>query len=149
MISVFRNIIYLAVLVALLPGCASITNYANIDPVFPELNQVHPNRPDQIDSRQPTFSWVSTKTGANTYDLIIYSGIQTGLIVTFGQEIYYKEGIQGTSHTIDISLEPESLYVWGVRESSGETKGVWSQFKYYHPYNQSKGWNLWWPFRTP
>jgi hypothetical protein len=128
-----------------------------------------------VDSLHPTLVWKSAGDNQTTYDLVIYTGILTGTIdeaavgqgKTFtltqgltkaekqrsgiferGKQVYYHEGIEGTSHRVEEPLLPDSVYVWSVRTRTGTNVSEWST------YNYQRGWalklqNMWWPFRTP
>ncbi len=153
MITQLRKIMLTIIIFAFLSGCVFITNRAGFKAVSPALDPISPFKgPAKVDSTQPTFSWKGPETSPGTYDLILYKGIHGGRpsinLYSPGEEVYYKEGIEGPSHMVEIILDPQTIYVWAVRERTGETKGRWSLFNYW-AIDGSGGKNLWWAFITP
>ena len=121
----------MAVLLALslLAGC---TSFAGVKPLFPEVG--NPNFPAAIDTLRPTFEWQAV-AGAQSYDLIVYEGIKEesfweGTKRAVGREVYYREALPTTRHTIEQDLAPGTEYYWSVRVRKGGEVSEWSVYDY-------------------
>ncbi len=81
------------------------------------------------------------------------SGVTTTARWLMGREsaCTYREGIEGTSHHLEQSLLPSTVYVWLVRTRNGAAVGPWSTYNFHEfdPSGSEWGKNLWWPFITP
>ncbi len=68
-----------------------------------------------------------------------------------GTLAYYREGIAGTSHHVEVSLDPGRKYYWFVRARRANLVGPWSRFGYFLFFGV--GWmsasNQPYRFRTP
>lgn len=110
----------------------------------------------RLESLQPTLEWKPFVQREATYDLIIYTAIVVADFYTKGKEVYYRENISGTRHTVEQSLMPDVVYVWSVRTRLGTNISAWSTYSYKTGYrtvlpleDAYEGKNLWWRFRTP
>jgi hypothetical protein len=120
-----------------------------------------------VDSLQPTLKWKSTDSNTTKYDLIVYRATMRAVKETLipsgrepvyyvpGEEVYYREGIEGNSHRIEQPLLPAMIYVWSVRTRDGSNVGPWSTYSFHSHIialggsAKTGGNSLWWPFRTP
>lgn len=134
----------------MLISCSSIKYHSGLEPVSPPVS-VHTIK--KVDSLQPTLVWKDTTSGAESYDLIIYTGILIRLRLKRGVRIYYREGIKGTSHKVEQTLEPKSYYVWSVRMRTGTEVGQWATYDWkklmFGVPTGHWGKNTWWQFWTP
>lgn len=113
-------------------GITGWTSFAGVKPVFPEVG--NPNFPTAIDTLRPTFEW-QAKPGAGSYDLIVYEGIKEesfweGTKRAVGREVYYREALLSTRHTIEQDLAPGTEYYWSVRIRRGDEVSDWSVYDY-------------------
>ncbi|MBM3302234.1 MAG: hypothetical protein FJY85_20065 [Deltaproteobacteria bacterium] len=136
--------------------------HGGLEPVYPAVVFHRPWIASPVDSLQPTLSWKGPASGAESYDLIVYSGVRRESRTSFfyipGLEVYYREAIKGTSHRLEQALQPGAVYVWAVRTRTGTQTGRWSTYDYQKgdilsppimDLADEKGRNLWWRFRTP
>ncbi len=98
--------------------------------------------PRFVDSLQPTLSWKTEGLPTDSkFDLIIYSAINNNsrslggqycylIHLNKGVEIYYREGLDGSSHKVEMKLEPKTIYFWSVRTRKGSETAPWSTFDY-------------------
>jgi len=113
-------------------GLAGCTSFAGVKPLSPEVG--NPNFPAAIDTLRPTFQW-QPAPGADSYDLIVYEGIKEesfweGTKRAVGREVYYREAVPTTRHTIEQDLAPGTEYYWSVRVRKGEVVSEWSVYDY-------------------
>jgi hypothetical protein len=115
-----------------------------------------------VDGLRPTFSWTPADSGSTKYDLEVCVGVpkvakslsgynNNAVAYGPGERVYYREGIEGTSHHLEQSLSPSTVYVWSVRTRNGDAVGPWSTYNF-HEFDlvaEESGKNLWWPFITP
>jgi hypothetical protein len=88
-----------------------------------------------VNSLQPALKWEGG-TVSNKHDLAIWNSflIDSGSGKPIPQRrkiIYEKTGLSGTSHKVEIVLEPNSTYFWSVRETGSETWTTESVFGLY------------------
>lgn len=157
--TVLRSLVPTTILVSLLSSCAP--EYHGVRPMSPLPPSHLGSDPRTVDSLQPTLSWRTVRSDNGTkYDLIIYAGVKKDLDLLSayylrGEEVYYREGIEGGSHRIEQPLKSSTVYVWGIRTHSGAHVGPWSTYYCqvaYIPIKYVFGrWfdGLWWAFRTP
>jgi len=93
--------------------------------IYPPPKAMHDPR-WRTDSLQPTLRWEPFQGNDVTYDLIIWRaiGIYKGGIQPT-ELVYNRTGLSEASHTIEIPLQPDTLYLWTVRArytSAGTTK---------------------------
>lgn len=145
-----RTVCILTICLLLLIGC---TSFSGIKPYYPKVGD--PNYPTKVDSLQPTFKWKSSP-GAEAYDFIIYECIVTKDIWettmrTVGREVYYREGLKETQHSIEEPLKPKCEYYWSVRIRQGQKVSDWSLYNYYLYMGVAdvSGNNLPFSFQTP
>lgn len=159
------SLVLTAIFVLLLSSCA--VQYHGVHPVSPtpptQFGAGPLMGPDTVDSLQPTLSWKPVGSYETKYDLIVYTGVvkplgplgMSGQYYVRGQEVYYREGIEGGSHHIEQPLESRTVYVWSIRTRSGPNVGPWSTYDFQRGYlpvkglAQVEGANLWWSFKTP
>lgn len=103
----------------------SCSTFRNIKPAGEKVNY-------KVDSLQPTLEWESFP-GADSYDLIIYNGYFIQDSNGFpeervGKEIYFRKGLKGTSHKVEIVLQPSSKYYWTIRARQGNKVTIWSKY---------------------
>ena len=151
----------------LLPACVGFNQYKGIEPLSP-LPPSHlartqdalgrlkaPTGVPEVESLQPTFSWTAAGSGITKYDLAVCVGVRniSGVAYGPGAQVYYREGIEGTSHRLEQLLSPATVYVWSVRTRSGNVAGPWSTYNFTEFILVGGGYvsgeNLWWPFITP
>ena len=108
----------------------------------------------KADSLRPALVWKAPPGTSGIYDVIIYSGVRKqggGTHQSFyvpGKELYFREGVSGTSHKVETPLPPETVCVWAVRVRDGGTIGPWS--KYSGGFGSAeKNKDVWWRFETP
>jgi len=114
----------------LLAGC---TSFHGVKPLYPEVG--NPRFPTETESLRPTFRWEASAYPDATYDFIVYEGVRIesfmeGVKRSVGKEIYYRQGLTGTEHTIEETLKPDSDYYWSVRVRRGETVSEWALYDY-------------------
>jgi len=80
------------------------------------------------ESRHPTLRWEARAGDGTTYDLRLWRGepnvpgyayelrMWRGERNIPGELIYARDALAGTSHTVEIELEPATLYFWTLRE---------------------------------
>ena len=118
-----------ALILVAIAGC---TQFSGVKPVYPSVG--NPHSPPVVDSLQPTLSWEPMR-GVTSYDLIIYQGVKTesfarGTKRSVGPEVYYRQGLTGTSHKVEITLKPSQEYYWSVRGRDGNKVTRWSLYDY-------------------
>jgi len=99
----------------LLPGCLVIKSYPQLKPVDPPVT--YTLAPETVNSLAPTFKWSPYTEPGTTYDFVICNvGASGGRnLWRQGNIVYYKEALNGTEHTIEYSLTPDTIYLWSVR----------------------------------
>jgi hypothetical protein len=156
--AVLRLLVPTTVLVSLLSSCSP--EYHGVHPTSPLPPSQLGSDPRTVDSLRPTLCWRTGSDKGTRYDLILYAGIRKELDLFSayymrGEEVYYREGIEGGSHRIERPLKSNTVYVWGVRTRSGTNVGPWSTYYCQTGYVPIKyvgsRWadGLWWAFRTP
>ena len=133
--SLYRNLV-LVIIVIFLGGCTTSTFYG-LKPIYPSTGL--PTNFKGVDSLQPELQWQSASGQNLQYDLIIWETTWGGVIsskvgkplyLQKGRVVYYKESIQGNSHKIDVTLEPDTYYFWSVRTRTENTLSDWSTYEY-------------------
>ena len=144
----------LPILIPLILASCSHTLHG-LEVVSPPVDYISPWLVEKVDSLHPTLAWKGTTSDVESYDLIVYSGVyilRSGVTPHYerGVKVYYREGIMGTSHQIEESLEPDTVYLWSVRTRMGSNLGDWSTYDFTRfmdpPVTMT---NQWWRFRTP
>jgi hypothetical protein len=80
-----------------------------------------------IGTLQPTLAWTPPTKSRVTYDLIICLGVDKGHGLWIpGKTVYYRQGIQTTTHTVGQPLSPGTVYVWSVRTRSEKGTSDWA-----------------------
>ena len=146
-----RAIIVLSLL--FLTACGH--SYKGVAPVKPEISGrlgriLLP--PNKVESLQPTLEWTPGPDAGVTYDVIIYAGVAQNDYWVAGKQVYLREGLTTTKHTVDQALSPDTTYVWSVRTVSNGKRSAWSQYS-----DQAGSGMLWgserhnfmWTFKTP
>jgi hypothetical protein len=149
-----RSIALLVSAMALLTSCKTVVHEGGLQPVSPKVTLWAANAAHRAESLQPTLIWEDPSGTGGIYDVIIYSGVrkeQGGNSQSYyvpGKELYFREGVSGTSHKVETPLPPKTICVWAVRVRDGGTTGPWSKY--------SGGWgaaaknkDVWWRFETP
>lgn len=123
--------VFLSGIALAMPSCATIS-YTGLKPIYPEATPlIEGYRPQTVRSLQPTLEWEPKATKDITYDVIIWEGVKSerGWVWGLpGKEVYYTQGIQNSTHTVGINLEPKTLYYWSVRTRTGEKVSQWSRY---------------------
>lgn len=142
----------------MLAACA-VQHGGGFKPLSPSVVLTQPQSASKAESLQPALSWEGPAPSSDFYDLIVYTGIQKAVGFSWfyvpGREVYYREGISGTSHRLEQALQPDTVYVWGVRNRGGTNPGPWSTYSFQAGYipvkglAEKEGKNLWWRFKTP
>ena len=129
--------VMLSLLTMLCAGCTS-QSHDGLRPVYPELTRrtlLSQNGADipRVDSLSPTFRWTGLSPDI-TYDFAIWDAIRSHrprfaetsrLYYTPGVQIYYRKGLEETSHRPDIRLRPLKQYYWSVKVSGED---AWTTF---------------------
>jgi hypothetical protein len=116
-----------------------------------------------VDTLQPALVWKPAESETTKYDLAVCVGIgrlvsPAATVVAFnpGKRVYYREGIEGSSHHVEDPLANNTVYVWSVRTRNGTEVGPWSTYDFHSVASfplagtsMEAGNNLWWPFKTP
>ncbi len=178
------SILTTAMIALLLSGCAIHHRHYNaVEPVSPlppatfdatvqgdALGRLSPakSRMPIVDNLQPTLSWKSGDSDTMKYDLMVCVGVPKDVRATVnfvrvhgilfyapGEQVYYREAIEGNSHRIEQPLQPGTVYVWSVRTRNGSNVGPWSTYNFQKvagvpgTSETSSAKALWWPFITP
>lgn len=98
-----------------LGGCM-VHNYGPIEPINPKETGFITHT--AVDSLQPTLQW-SDKNGSTTttYMLGVWKAIavNNNADLVPGEQVYLKDNIVGTSHTLEKPLAPRTIYFWSVK----------------------------------
>lgn len=116
---------------ALMTGCVAFDVIKPIDPSVGNPNKV----PARVASLQPDLAWECSPDTAAVYDLIIYECLKEesfwkGVKRTIGDQVYYREGIRGNTHKIEMALKPRQEYYWSVRVRNVNQISEWSRYDY-------------------
>lgn len=95
-------------------GCTSIQG---VHPVYPGAGQV-------VSDLQPVLKWQAAKDSDVTYDLALSMKGGSG---DSSQREYYREGLTGTSHKVEVPLKPGALYTWTLRTRKDKEVGDWNK----------------------
>ena len=133
---------------------------------------VKPTSPDRlqdvvVESTAPNLRWVPSSDPSVKYDVAIYEAYDStwhkiNLDLLTGKESWrrgrlmiYAQGLTTPTFKPDVSLQPETTYLWSVRLRRGDTVSTWSQAKrtLVHPgafwYFLVEQWEMWFNFTTP
>jgi hypothetical protein len=106
-------------------------SFTEAKPVYPDVG--NPYFPTVVDSLKPTFQW-QARPDALSYDLIVYDAIKTKMLFganwSVGREVYYREALQGSTHTMVEALKPDTRYYWSVRVRRQMAVLPWSRYNY-------------------
>ncbi|MCG6862634.1 MAG: fibronectin type III domain-containing protein [Chromatiaceae bacterium] len=83
------------------------------------LGVVQPEHEATVSSLQPTLQWKAVEGPGVTYDVVIYES--DGMTPA-----YYREGLPGTTHTVEEDLKPGTLYRWSVRSRQDGKVAEWT-----------------------
>ena len=121
-------------------GCVSLTQSYSTEakPIYPEVGRAPAKRYPVIDTLQPDLHWTDVKSEGRTYDVCIWvakshddnSGSLgvPGVQKSWGDQVYYAEGIKENHHKINIQLKSNTCYHWSVRIHNGSNVSDWSSF---------------------
>ncbi len=145
-------------LLVLAAACVSVKYAGGIEPVDPVPSGQTGFA--KATSLRPTLKWRASEPGASTglaYDLVIYEGVLTSLqtgtgetpgsVIRPGKEVYYREGLAGTSHTVEKQLLPYCYYCWTVRTRTGTNLSPWVTWSRQKLLGSEEG--IYWAFKTP
>ena len=133
---------------------------------------IKPISPDRLQdvvvtSTAPTLQWEPSSIPDIMYDVAIYEAYDSNwrkinLDLLTGKErwrrgrlLIYAQGLTTPTFKPDISLQPDTTYVWSVRLRRDDTVSTWSQVKHtlVHPgafwYFSFEQWESWLNFTTP
>jgi len=133
---------------------------------------ITPTSPDRLQdvvvaSTAPTLRWVPSSIPDVKYDVAIYEAYDsTWHKITFdlltgkesrrrGRLLIYAQGLTTPSFKPDVSLQPDTTYLWSVRLRRSDTVSTWSQIKrtLFNPgtfwYFAITQWEAWLNFTTP
>ncbi len=110
-----NNLIMLLVVGGLLAssGC---TSQKGLEVDYPGYEQV-------VSELQPTLKWQAVSGSDVTYDIFLRVKDKDKR----EKADYYKEGLAGTTHKIEIKLKPNTMYQWSVRSNSSGDVSEWSK----------------------
>jgi len=140
--------------IAMLWSCKSVP-VGGLEPVSPPVDPSRPYQAQQANSRQPELKWQTPTGSPEVFDLIIFSGMQRRHDNPFyvpKAQLYYRENIRGTSHTVQTALPPDTVCVWAVRTRDGDNVGLWSRYRqagFVISGLKEDCENQWWRFKTP
>lgn len=136
---IITTVVSLLAISLALSGCVGVAKFSQIEPVSFRPSGANPQKAIVVHSLSPTFQW-KPAPDATSYDLAIW---RIGPDQAPGEIEYYKEEIEGTSHTVEKVLLPGEYY-WSVKKHDS---GVWStaSFKSINPIFLSWGHGL--PFK--
>ena len=113
---------------------AACTRFYGLEPLEPGVGR--PSHYKKVDSLQPTLAWRAAPEPGARYDLVICPSesatIRVGHTGTPGDAVYYREGIEHTSHRVETPLAPRTKYLWSVRVRTGQGVSDWSTYNYMH-----------------
>ena len=124
---------FLILTVVLFAGC---TTHRGVQPDSPGSGVVDYWVVPRVDSLQPILKWKPIEGIENvTYDLIVYEAIKEvwpgwRSEMATGPEVYYREGIEGTIHRIEVVLRGNTQYFWAVRARKNGKVSAWSASSY-------------------
>jgi hypothetical protein len=121
-------------------GCVSFPKNYKTDakPIYPELGSTIMKHYQVIDTLQPELRWEDIKSEGQSYDICVWETPpkQTGefwwgvpyVPKTWGDQVYYVEGISENHHRINKQLKPNTYYHWSVRTRTGKDVSEWGSF---------------------
>jgi len=100
-----------------LSGCMG-HQFGPIEPLEPKMTSYVTHT--MVSSLRPRFQWSDSQgTPSTVYDLAIWESVVTeDRKLIPGERVHFREGITGTSYTLDTPLKPRMIYLWSVRRSS-------------------------------
>jgi hypothetical protein len=111
---------------------AGCTRYHGLRPVEPSVSR--PAHYKKVDSLQPTLAWRASPEPGARYDLAICPSESATLLAgrtgSPGDAVYYREGLEQTSHKVETPLAPGTKYLWSVRVRSDQGVSDWSTYDY-------------------
>ena len=108
------------ILAGLCVVAAGCTTVQGIKPMQPKYGEV-------VSDLQPMLTWAPSKEAGVTYDLMIYESAQKEISTAMtGQGQYFREGLSGTSHKVEVPLKPSTEYKWAIRTRKGSQVGEWN-----------------------
>jgi hypothetical protein len=132
-----RATIFIGLTLVVLSGCTNCKlNYPIIEPVYPKAKTPF-NDPIDVKSLQPTLTWLASNGSDVSYDLAIFEAYNLGaryigtkgyFEYQRGKQIYYREGLMTTEHTIEEPLQPATIYCWSVRIRRDSEVTEWSTY---------------------
>jgi hypothetical protein len=103
---------------------AGCTSYLGVRPLSPAYNQ-------RVSDLQPTFTWEADPDPGVTYDLVVYAPTESGeQALMQKKQVYYREGLKGSSHRIETRLDPDKTYTWSIRARRGDEVSEWTMQKF-------------------
>lgn len=114
------------ILIIHLSGC---TTFNHIEAINPDVGYLT----EDVNTILPTLEWDLDEHYTGTYDLVIYT---RGEVKRWGKSnpqeiVYFKKGIQGTSHKITQPLNENYRYYWAVKMSNDNSEDAWARYNYY------------------
>lgn len=116
----------------------------------------------RLESIQPGSQWETSTAYDVTYDFIIYECIKKDECIKTvdpwggkrraeGREIYHRQGLKESKHTIEEPLKPDTGYFWSVRIRQGQKVSDWAVYDYtiYSSGGSSTAHNYPFIFKTP
>ena len=110
----------------------SCTRFSGIEPLEPTVGR--PAHYKKVKTLTPELRWTASPEPGAAYDLVICAAedatiwaMNTGKP---GNAVYYREGLQGTSHRVETPLEPKTKYMWSVRVRTGQEVSNWAVYDY-------------------
>ena len=144
------SVTLLAAAAVLLVSC-KVVPVGGIEPVSPPV-QPSSYLAAKADSLQPTLVWKAPAGTGEVFDVIIFSGVRRDNDVPFyvpRMQLYYREGVSGSSHKVESPLPPETVCLWAVRVRDGQTTGAWSRYSGGFGFVKEEQEHQWWCFKTP
>ena len=123
-------------ILVVLTGCVAYTSVDGVKPVYPKAGTKEQFwSVAKVNSLHPELKW-SGKVAGQTYDLALWNTVFVGDSKP-RKIIYQKTGLVGTTHTVEILLEPSTSYYWSVRETGSEKWSTVTSFAA-GPYGSSR-----------
>jgi len=141
-------------------------NYCSSDNIG--ITPISPDRLQDVVvvSTAPTLRWVPSSMPGVMYDVAIYEAYDStwqkivldqltgNKTWRRGRLLTYAQGLKTPRFKPDVSLQPDTTYLWSVRLRRGDTVSTWSQVKrtIYHVgqwHFSTEQWEAWLNFTTP
>lgn len=94
-------------------GCTSQKGLELVTPDFEQL----------VTELRPTLHWQAVPGSNVTYDIFVRVKAKDKRV----ESDYYRKGLTGTTHKIEIELKPETMYQWSVRSNTDGKVSDWSK----------------------